>query len=174
MRFALRRTRDSIPAVVVRSLGLEPGESVRASAQDSEGRWYAGTERALIVPEGDHFRRVPWETIERAGWDRDSEHLVVVETAEFGRQQPTHRASLEAEGRLLELLRERVTASIVVTHFEPVEGKRGITVSARRSPHTDAELVWTVLVDKGLDADSPPVREAAKRGLAAARSEIGE
>lgn len=173
MRLVPRRHRDGLPAEVVRALPLQPGEHVLASAEGEPGRWYVGTALALLVPEHDGWRRLPWESIERATWDRDSERLVVVETAEFGQPEPTHRAALSSPERLLELTRERITASIVITMFEPVAGKRGVTVSGRRSPHSDADIAWSVLVDRGLDASSDEVRAAARRGLAAARSEIG-
>ena len=121
-----------MPAEVTRALPLEPGESVLAAAVDASGRWYAGTAFALLVPEEDGWRRIPWETVERASWDRESEQLLVVETADFGQPEPVHRAALTEPERLLELVRERISASVVVKPFEPVEGKRGITVSARR------------------------------------------
>ncbi|HEX2177866.1 MAG TPA: hypothetical protein VHG70_18335 [Nocardioidaceae bacterium] len=173
MRLPRRPTRASVPTEVARSLPLQHGESVLAAAADREERWYVGTGRALLLPEHDGWRRLPWETIERATWDRDSEQLVVVETADFGRPEPTYRATLPDPDRLLRLVRERVTASIVIQFFEPVEGKRGITVSGRRSPHSDDEPTWSVLVDPGLDERSEPVRAAAEKALAAAQSEIG-
>jgi hypothetical protein len=168
-----RRTRVSLPAEVRAALPLTARESVLAAAVDDHGGWYAGTARALLVPVAGGWTRVPWETVERAGWDRDSERLLVVETADFGRPQPTHQATLAEPERLLELIRERVTASVVVKVFEPVEGKRGITVSGRRAPHTDDDLTWSVLVDPGLDERSDAVQAAADRALAAARREIG-
>lgn len=168
-----RRSRAGVPDQVMRGLPLLSGESVLAAAADRDGRWYVGTAAALLVPDDGSWRRLPWETIERALWDRESEELVVVETAEFGEPEPTHRATLPEPPRLLELIRERITASIVVRFFEPVAGKRGITVSGRRSPHSDAEPIWAVLVDPGLDARSEEVRAAARRALAAAQAEIG-
>ena len=162
-----------MPKEAARLLPLEQGESALATSADREGRWYVGTARALLVPEGGGWRRVPWETVERATWDRDSEQLIVIETADFGRPQPAHRAALPDPERLLQLIRERVTASVVIKVFEPVEGKRGVTVSGRRSPHSDDEPMWSVLVDPGLDERSPQVRAAAERALAAAQSELG-
>lgn len=158
---------------MARDLPLRRGESALASSRDADGRWYVGTALALLVPEGEGWRRLPWETIARAAWDRDSERLVVVETAEFGEPEPTHRASLEEPERMLQLIRERITASVVVQVFEPVDGKRGITVSGRRSPHTDDDLLWSVQVDPGLDETSAAVREATERAVATAQSEIG-
>lgn len=148
-------------------------EGVLAAATDTQGGLYAGTATALLVPEGDSWVRLPWETIERATWDRDTGRLVVIETAEFGRPEPRYEATLDDPRRLLELVRERVTASVVIKFFEPVEGKKGITVSGRRSPHSDDEPVWSVLVDPGLDERSAAVREAAARALAVAQAEIG-
>jgi hypothetical protein len=162
-----------VPGHVEDALPLQRGEAVLAAARDSSGGWYVGTARALLVPESQSWRRLPWAAVERANWDRDSEELVVVETADFGRPEPTHRATLPDPRRLLQLIRERVTASIVVKFFEPVEGKRGITVSGRRSPHSDDELVWSVLVDPGLEEGSEQVRAAAERALAAAQAELG-
>jgi hypothetical protein len=152
---------------------LPPGEPVLAVASDNAGRWYVGTARALLVPDEGSWRRLPWENLERANWDGDSEQLVVVETADFGQPEPTYRATLGDPERLLQLIRERVTASIVVKFFQPVQGKRGVTVSGRRSPHSDDDLVWSVLVDPGLDERSEQVRSAAAMALAAARAEIG-
>jgi len=162
-----------MPAETARLLPLRHGESVLATSADRDGRWFVGTARALLVPEGDGWRRVPWETVERATWERDSEQLIVVETADFGQPQPAYRAALPYPERLLQLIRERVTASIVIKVFEPVEGKRGITVSGRRSPHSDEDLLWSVLVDPGLDERSPEVRTAAQRALDAAQADLG-
>jgi hypothetical protein len=161
-----------MPADMRRRLPLQPGESVLAAARDRDGRWYAGTARALLVPDHDDWRRLPWENLERATWDRDNDQLIVVETADFGEPEPTYRAALTEPQRLLELIRERVTASIVVKVFEPVQGKRGVTVSGRRSPHSDDQLAWSVLIDPGLDETSEPVRAAARRAFDAARSEL--
>ncbi len=166
----LRRTR--VPADLAAGLALEPGERVLAWAR-SGGRWYAGTDRALLLPDGDGYRRLGWEQIERAEWDRDRAELLVVETADFGEPEPRHRVKLEDPHRLLELVRERVIASVVVRRYVPVEGRRGLTVVARRAPYRDGPLAWSFVVDRGLDATSPAVRDAAERGLAEARAEIG-
>ncbi len=173
VRLPRRRNRLRLPSEVERALPLMPGESVLAAASDNSDRWYVGTARALLVPDGAGWLRLPWEAVERANWDRDSEQLVVVGTADFGEPEPTYRATLGDPERLLQLIRERVTASIVVKFFQPVQGRRGITVSGRRSPHSDDELVWSVLVDPGLDERSEQVRTAAARALAAARAEVG-
>lgn len=155
-------------------MSLEAGERPLAWASDGESLWYVGTHRALhICTEGD-CRRLPWETVERAEWDNDAEHLEVVELADFGAAKPIHRAALQDHGRLLQLVRERITASVVISNFVPVQGKRGITVVARRAPHSDGPLRWSVVVDRHLDETSPRVVAAAEHGLARARAEVGD
>lgn len=118
--------------------------------------------------------RLPWERVERAEWDSDAARLEVVELADFGMTKPTHGAALLESERLLQLVRERITASVVVTQFVLVQGKRGVTAVARRAPHTDGPLLWSVVVDRRLDETSPQVKAAAEEGLARARAEVGE
>lgn len=172
---ALRRTSRRTPDLPANlSLALEAGERPLAWASDGEGQWYVGSRRALhVCAEGD-CRRLPWETVERAEWDREAEHLEVVELADFGTPKPTHRAALQEPERLLQLVRERITASVVMTHFVAVQGKRGITVVARRAPHSNGPLLWSVVVDRRLDETSALVIAAAEQGLEQARAEIGE
>lgn len=167
----LRRT--SVPADVRATLPLKGGERVLAGALGREGGWYVGTTQALLLPDVDGFRRLGWERVERAEWDRDHDVLVVVETADFGEREPRHRLAMDDPNRLLEVVFERIIASVVLKRYVGVEANRGLTVVARRSPHTDGPLAWSFVVDRGLDATSPAVREAAERGLAEARAEIG-
>lgn len=172
---ALRLHRRTRPLPTDLPLRLEAAERPLAWATDGAS-WYVGTARALhICADGDaQCRRLPWEEIERAEWDRDTEQLEVVEVAEFGTPRPTHRAALQTPTRLLQLVRERITASVVISRFVPVLGKRGITVVARRAPHTSDPLVWSVVVDRHLDEGSDLVAAAAEIGLAEARVEVGE
>jgi len=157
-------------------LPLELGERERplACATDGAQIWYVGTALALHICDASGCRRIAWEAVEHADWDRDTEQLEVVELAEFGERKPTHRAALQSPERLLQLIRERITASVVVSRFVPVQGKLGITVVARRRPHSDDPLAWSVVVDRRLDETSPPVVAAAELGLAEARAEVGD
>jgi hypothetical protein len=93
--------------------------------------------------------------------------------ADYG--QPEHRTSLAVEGpgRLLELVRERVTASVLLIRHVPLEGTRGIKVVARRAPTGGGDIDWSFWLGDRLDPNDPQVRAAAERGLAEARSELG-
>jgi len=169
-----RRSSHGVPATVRASLRLAPGERVLAGAADDAGSWAVGTDRALHLPAaaGD-WRVLPWEEVDRAGWDEDSERLEVVEIADFGEPQPRHRLALRDPLRLLDLVRERVTASVLLTRNVPVAGSGGIKVVARRSPTRQGEVTWSTWLDQGLDPSDPGVRRAVDEGLAAARAELG-
>lgn len=162
-----------MPDDVRADLPLEPGERVLAAAADDLGSWVVGTDRALHVPAPDGWRVLAWQRVDRAGWDRETERLEVVEVADFGAPQPRHELALSDPSRLLDLVRDRVTASVLLTRHVPVAGSRGLKVVARRSPTGRGEVDWSCWLDDGLDPDDPEVRRAVQEGLAAGRSELG-
>lgn len=154
---------------------MRRGERLLAWAQTAEGA-VGGTRDALYLPAGadpePRWLRVPWEEVEAADWDGDTDLLRVRLTAEWGRPRPEHRLSVAAPGRLLELLRERVTASIVLQRHVPVHGRRGFRVIARRAPRGDRPLAWFVEYDEGVEPDT--VAATVERALQEARAEVGE
>ncbi len=154
-------------------LHLARGERVLAAAQDADGRWHVGTDLALHVALPDGSRRLPWQSIDRASWNPDDERLVVIEVADFGQPEPRTSLSVAEPGNLLELVRERVTASVLLTRNVPVPGTRGLKVIARRAPNGTGDIDWSFWLDRRLDPSDPQVLEAAERGLAEARSELG-
>lgn len=167
-----RPRRDALPAEVARRLSLGGGERVLAASCDDDGDWHVATDRALYVAENGGHRRVSWQGVDRATWDRDSERLVVVEVADFGDPQARHQLELSDPGRLLEVVRERVSASVLMSRHVPVAGSRGLKVVARRAPAGDGEVSWSFWLDDGLQPRDPQVRAAAERGLAEAQSEL--
>ena len=157
--------RDEPPADV--SVG--PGEKVLAWCRTTDGAVVAGTRDALHLPDA----RVPWELVEAADWDRDTSVLRVVEVGAWGEQRPEHTFTLDDPRRLLQLVRERVTASVVYQRHVPVTGRSGLRVIARRAPSGHAPLSWVFEYDESIDPDDPAVRDVADRALAAARDEVG-
>ena len=163
------RVRRATPQVEV-----APGERLLASAS-SESGVAAGTREALYLPVAGMAVRIPWEQIESVDWDGDSEVLRVVEVGEWGEPRPDHRLVLTSPGHFLELVRERVTASVVLQRHVAISGKRGVKVIARRPPGPPAaSLVWLFEYDEGIDPDDPLVALAAEEALHAAREEVGE
>lgn len=157
------RLRRTSPQVEVAA-----GEKVLAWASTADGV-VAGTRAALYLPGG---RRIPWEQVESADWDRDSETLRVSEVGTWGQPRPRHSFALGEPTRLLQLLRERVTASVVLQRHVPIRGKRGVRVIARRAPVGEREVTWLFEYDEGIDPDDPFVAHAAQEALTAAREEI--
>jgi hypothetical protein len=164
----------TVPADVVASAHLKPGERVLAGTVAVDGTWLIGTRDALVVlpPAGEPVR-IPWEQVERADWDREASRLVVTEVGRFGRPRPEHRVVIEEPGLLLDLVRERVTASVVLQRRVVVAGRRGLFVVARRAPHRGGEITWAYEFDSGVDPADPGVRAAAEQGLKAAQEELG-
>ncbi|MDQ6642112.1 MAG: hypothetical protein M3Y66_06430, partial [Actinomycetota bacterium] len=57
---------------------LARGEKVLAFLQSGDV-WLLGTRSALVVVGPDGARRIWWEQVENAGWDRDESVLLVTE-----------------------------------------------------------------------------------------------
>ena len=166
-----------VPASVLAAAPLEKREKVLAATETGGGSWLIGTRDALLIqpaPSADGApTRVPWQRVERADWDRDEELLKVAEVGEFGEVRPEYAFTIDDPGLLLQLIRERVTASVVLQRHVRVEGRKGLFVIARRAPHGDSEITWAYEFDQGIDPADPAVMAAAQRGLAAAAEELG-
>jgi hypothetical protein len=152
---------------------LAAGERAVAWAVVDGGGWVVGTRDALSVPAG----RVAWEQVEAADWDDDHERLRVTEVGTWGEPRPQHLLTLTTKGadthRLLQLVRERVTASVLVSRHVAVVGRKGVRVIARRAPAGTSPVLWFYEYDAGIDPDDPVVRAAAETALDTARSDIG-
>jgi hypothetical protein len=158
----------------------ERGERLLATAE-SDGIHLGGTRDALYVVEpiaGGAFElvdttRIPWEEVEAADWDLETSTLRVTEVGTWGEPRPEHSFVIEEPGRLLELVRERVTASIVLQRHVAIDGRRGVRVIARRAPRGDRPVVWLYEYDEGVDPADPVVQAAAAEALEAAQAEVG-
>ena len=160
-----RTTSSSVP--------VAPGERVLASAAADDGSVLAGTRDAFYVASGEETRRVPWEKVEAADWDRDTDTFRLSEVGTWGEQRPVHTAVLADPGRLLELVRERVTASVVLQRHVSIDGRRGLRVIARRAPAGIGGVHWIYEYDEGVDPDEPGVQAMARETLESMRREVG-
>jgi hypothetical protein len=158
------RLRRSAPVEVA------AGEKVLAWAPAVDGA-VAGTRAALYLPGG---RRIPWEQVEAADWDSDSATFRVSEVGTWGEPRPAYSFVLSEPNLLLQLVRERVTATVVLQRHVPIRGTRGLRVIARRAPMGEREVTWLFEYDAGIDPDDPFVDHAAQEALAAAREEVGD
>ena len=163
----MRSMRKRAPAIAVAA-----GERVLASCESVDGIVLAGTRDAFYVG-SESAQRVPWERVEAADWDRDDSIFRLSLVGEWGAEKITHSFGLTEPGRLLELVRERVTASIVLQRHLPISGRRGVRVIGRRPPRGSGEIEWFFEYDEGVDPVDPAVREASTQALAAARADVG-
>jgi hypothetical protein len=164
----------TVPADVGARAHLGRGERALARAVSNDGTWLLGTRDALVIVEPADTIRIPWERVETADWDRDEERLRVAEVGEFGRPRPVHVFEVPEPGLLLQMVRERVTASVLLQRRVPVVGRTGLMVIARRPPQGSGEITWAFEFDAGVDPDDPAVEAAAAQGLRAAQEELGQ
>ena len=163
------RLRRSTPAISVGS-----GERVLAATTAQDGTVLAGTRDAFYARSaGGEVVRVPWEQVEAATWDAETDTFRLTEVGTWGQPRREHVAVLDEPGRLLELVRERVTASVVLQRHVKVDGRRGLRVIARRAPRGDRPVEWVYEYDEGVDPTDPRVADAAREALELARRDVG-
>ena len=115
------------------------------------------------------WRHVGWHEIEHGGWNSETHQLSWATYA--GRRE---FIELAEPGRMPELFRERVSASIVAERFVPVAGERGVTVSGRRDlAETSSAITWHQTLGRGLSWHSDEVRAVADAALAELQAEYG-
>lgn len=155
-------------------IDVAAGERILASMTAEDGTVLAGTRDAFYVEAPDaEVSRIPWEQVESADWDEDSGSFRLSEVGTWGAQRAKHVVTLAEPGRLLELVRERVTASVVLQRHVPVDGRRGLRVIARRAPRGDRPIEWMYEYDEGVDPSDPAVVATAREALEVARLDVG-
>jgi hypothetical protein len=113
------------------------------------------------------WRHVGWHEIERGGWNAETAKL---SWAQYGGRRGS--VGLDEPGRLPELFRERVAASIAVERFVSVQGDRGVIVTARRDLGRDGEISWHTSLTRGLTWQTDGVRAVADEALTRLRTEF--
>ena len=171
MRFLERR--GGVPADAVARADLSRGEKVLAEAVAKDDTWLLGTRRRLLVVGPDHTTGIAWEQVEDASWDQEGSRLNITEVGSYGEPRPAYTFEMTDPGNLVQLVRERVMASIVLQRWVPVRGKLGLTVIGRRSP-VGGPVAWMHAYDLGLEPDDPEVAAVADAALASAQGEVGE
>lgn len=138
---------------------VAPADRVLTYAEGAGG-YVIATDRALYLG----GMRLPWFQVERGVWDEEG--LTVVTT-----EGESHRAPLPEPGRIPEAVRERVTASIVVNHYVPLDARGGVRLVARKTD--DDRMVWRFVFDPDLDPADPGLRALAEQALEETRRSFG-
>lgn len=164
----------AVPREVTRRAGLRRFGGALAGARADDGTWLLGTRDALVrVPPDDEPAVLPWERVEHADWSKDDARLRITEIASYGEPRPEHHYAMSDPGLLVDLLRERVTASVVLQRDIVVRDGRRLFVIGRRAPRGAGAVHWMFSFEAGLDPTDPAVRAAAQRALVEACAEIG-
>lgn len=155
-------------------MDLRGGERVLGFARSTDGSWVVATTQALWLT-APRPRRIEWTAIDSARWVRETQSLLVVETAPVGRLAPTVDIRFDTPTGLVDVVRERVTACVVTTRRVDIRGSRGVRVVGRRPAWAPGEPIrWSVSVDRGLDVTDEQVKAQIDEVLALARAEVGE
>ncbi|RNL63671.1 hypothetical protein EFK50_07975 [Nocardioides marmoriginsengisoli] len=164
---------EKAPELVREAAELRRGEKVLAFAQDGD-RWLLGTRLAFVVVDpGQPTVRLAWEQIQAADWSQDDSTLKVSEVGRFGQSRASYVFTLDSPALLLQLVRERVTASVVLQRGYLVTEKAGFKVIGRRAPD-GGPISWMHEYDAGIDPEDPEVVAAAADALLRARADVGE
>ena len=113
------------------------------------------------------WRHVGWHEIERGGWNAETAKLSWVL---YGGRRGA--VGLDEPGRLPELFRERIEATIAVQQFIPVNGDRGVIVTARLDLGADGGISWHSTLTRGLTWQTDDVRAVADEAMARLRTEF--
>jgi hypothetical protein len=169
----LRGRRARPPAAVLEVVSAAtPRERVLGWATTADGEWLVATDRALWVPRRAMRHRIGWEQVDVARWDRDTSQLSVRQAAPVGGTPQRWLLRVDDPGDLLVVVRERVNATVVLSHAVDVGVGDGVRIVARRPPGSSS-LSWTVSVGRGVDVADPQVRAVIDGELARLRAELG-
>lgn len=163
--------RRSAKPVAPPDVELARGERVLASDVTTDGSPVVATNHRILLPASDGLTSIGWANVERATFDRESDLLTVIETASMGSRPRRYRLRIDGAPTLLDVIREQVKASVILSRHVPIADGKSVRISGRRRPDTGA-LTWTVTADAGLDVADPAVRGRIDAALASVRAEL--
>lgn len=144
---------------------LDPDEDVLAVAAIARGGHLVLTRFGVWLPEGDTVRRIDWQRVSKAVWDRSS--VVLTEAvadgqagdAELLADLAPRRLPLAEPGKVPEVMQARVSGSIRSSHYRElpgggarfvqrkVPGRDGVLLQVRPDPGTDRDVVAAVAAE---------------------------
>jgi len=163
--------RVSLSAELRTALGLQRGERVLAVAYDPDGRALVATDRDLLLQRRPPaYDRIGWDTIDKATYSDGLLRITRVDDA--GVSGGGLKIPLDEPGTFPVVVRDRVTASIVVSQPVTIGEGKAIRVVARRRPDRES-LAWGYVIEPGVHAGDPEVVAAAREAVASVRLEAG-
>lgn len=141
---------------------------ILAWAPTTSNGFCIGSPSALSHGTAERFEHVGWHQIEHGGWNAETRQL---SWTVYYDEAASRRGAVELieSGRLPELFRERVAATIVLEQFVPFgadQRSRGVIISARRDLAGRADAIaWHATLSRGLAWQTEGVRALADRAL---------
>jgi hypothetical protein len=154
------------------SLATQPGRPARilAWATTSTGFCIASP-ATLSYGDEKGWKHVGWHEIERGAWNAELRKLTWALHPTPGNQSPRDSLELVEPGRVPELFRERILATIAIEKFVPLVGERGVTVSARRDLGGIGTVAWHSTLTRGLSWQTAGVSAAVDQAMEQVRTE---
>lgn len=150
------------------SLAARPDRQSRVLAWATTSDGFAIASPAVLsYGDVDGWTHLGWHEIERGGWEADPGRLT---WSRYGGEQGS--VELTEPGRLPEVFRERVAASIVLEKFVPILNNRGVLISGRRDlAEGDVEITWNSALGRGLTWQTEGVQAAVDHAISQVRTE---
>ncbi len=161
--------RTTLPPDVVERLRLATGDRVLAAAPFDGGHLVATRYGLWELPAEADPTFLHWDEVDRADW-HEGRFTVVLTPAEG--EARSRGYPVTAPGRMPEVVRDRVTASIVVNNPHRLSGGGTVRVLARRREGEDG-LRWLLAFERAADARDAARRAEAEGYLAQARESVG-
>ncbi len=154
------------------ALATQPGRPARilAWATTPTGFCIAGP-ASLSYGDDEGWKHVGWHEIERGAWNAELRKLTWALHAAPGKPSPHGSLQLVEPGRLPELFRERIVATIAIEKFIPLAGERGVTITARRDLGGTGGVAWHSTLTRGLSWQTAGVRAAVDQAMEQVRTE---
>lgn len=167
MKIFPRKLPASLASSLTEHLGSRP--AVLAWGETPDGGAVVGlTDRFCVWADGE-WRSVGWHDVVRGGWNDEAGSLHWT-----ARDGVSHEVALSDPGRMPELFRERVEASILLARTVELGGGRRIIVSARRDlADAHAPALWLVTPGPRTDMADPEVVAIAQAKIAELQGEYG-
>ena len=155
-----------LPADVRSQLALSDKERILAWVDDGSGRLGVASETALHLQRNPPaYSRFSWDQIESAGYDSDVLTITLVPELDSS----LLRVPVGPDPDLPVVVRDRVTASVVVDRFVPLEGDLGVRIIGRRGDH--GAVFWRTDLDPAL-ADRADLVTVVEELLAEVQAEV--
>lgn len=167
MRFGRRG--PSLPAEVSSALG-ERARDVLSFARDARSTAYVvGTKTHVyaVRPTSVDLDR-PWHLVDTGTWDDETRTL----TVRWVDRAPASVWVFEEQSTFMQVLRERVQASVVLADEVDLGAKRRARVVVRKDLATGSLMGQTIL-GRGVRSSDPGVREETKAALDRLREQVG-